>query len=798
MNPEELLIHSDFIRSLARSLVRDQNTADDISQQTWLAAVKSPPSENINIRNWLSKVAVNFTRIIYRSDKKRDIRERAAARPELMPSPDEIASREETRRILVNAVLSLTEPFRTAVFLRYYENLSAKEVAKRTGVPLSTARSQIQRGLEKVRLRLDSIHGGNRASWTLALAPFAGLKMATAHGASAATCLLQGLLAMTSSMKVNIGAALSMIAVLAAVYFVVFDNLEDGTLSLLSDQGSQGVAIDDDAMSGEAQLIPNNISKETGRDVGEKIALISDKYAPDISGKVIDQKTRKPVGGVFVVAMGIKEDGSYSYDSSMNTDDLGCFTLTNLQRMKYRITACHSDFEERYYEAMPGAKGIVIPLFKEDSFSIYGAVYNDQGAIMPGVEITVSGPCPVSLSENAISDENGRYRIDFLPPCKLKVSAGEPKITDRSRIRRVSVFEKDSNGKFNSRTVYLDPIIPVSLNENSPGAFTYESVDVEIKDRDIELNFGLVEKNITWRGGLFDWNGDPLPFGVIEILNLESNRVRQIRCDQKGRFQVNKVLPGAYRIFIDIGGSLKSFNFRSMEAFSIYKKRVNYRYEWNSLLFNRPGVVNKDIRLHGGEISGKVFVSKTDKPAKYSAVKAVHDSPPHRIFHSITNADGRFSFLGLPKGSYSIFITGFPNITSESGYNSWDCSALDFPIYLDENKAINDLTIYRPVCSQLTLQLIGFPDEVSGWLDSTFDESGIFYVKVEDMETGRSVTHGPEQMTTKGEWSTYYTLPLGTWRFTIQGERIGLIERVVPISTKRGLVLSFSGKKEEK
>src|SRR5262245_10646657 len=120
-DPESLLAHADFVRVLARSFVRDAARADDLVQETWRAAIEHPPRTEERPRSWLSAVLRNFARRFARSERRRDRRERAAARPEPVPSTEEIVARETTRRRIVEAVLALEEPYRSAVTLCFYE-----------------------------------------------------------------------------------------------------------------------------------------------------------------------------------------------------------------------------------------------------------------------------------------------------------------------------------------------------------------------------------------------------------------------------------------------------------------------------------------------------------------------------------------------------------------------------------------------------------------------------------------------------------------------------------------------------
>ncbi len=43
-DPEQLLDHSDFVHAIASALVRDPALADDVAQETLLAAWRAPPA----------------------------------------------------------------------------------------------------------------------------------------------------------------------------------------------------------------------------------------------------------------------------------------------------------------------------------------------------------------------------------------------------------------------------------------------------------------------------------------------------------------------------------------------------------------------------------------------------------------------------------------------------------------------------------------------------------------------------------------------------------------------------------
>ncbi len=166
-----LLAERAWVGHLARSLVRDQALAEDLEQETWLAALTRPPRWRASPRGWLSRVLRNRAARAGRSGVRRGRREAAAARPEAQRATDEVVAAAEQHRRLVDALAELPEPGRTAVLLRYYEGLPPREIARRTGAPVETVRARVRRGVEALRERLDEREPRGRAAWMSALAP---------------------------------------------------------------------------------------------------------------------------------------------------------------------------------------------------------------------------------------------------------------------------------------------------------------------------------------------------------------------------------------------------------------------------------------------------------------------------------------------------------------------------------------------------------------------------------------------------------------------------------------------------
>ena len=65
-------------------------------------------------------------------------------------------------------LLSLEEPYRSTVALRFFEDLPPRKVAARMGVPVNTVRSRLRRALASMRLELDR-EFSDRRTWALPL-----------------------------------------------------------------------------------------------------------------------------------------------------------------------------------------------------------------------------------------------------------------------------------------------------------------------------------------------------------------------------------------------------------------------------------------------------------------------------------------------------------------------------------------------------------------------------------------------------------------------------------------------------
>ncbi len=176
-----LQLEDDFegLRRLAQTLLRDAGDAvDDVVHEAWLRSSRGAARERPG-SGWWATVLRNVDRSRRRDAARRRGHEQiaAAARPEAseVDDPARVAQRLDAARALLDAVDGLDEPYRSTITLRYLEGLSPRAIAARSGVPVRTVHTRLQRGLVTLRGRLAARLGveGDRTAWIAALVPLA-------------------------------------------------------------------------------------------------------------------------------------------------------------------------------------------------------------------------------------------------------------------------------------------------------------------------------------------------------------------------------------------------------------------------------------------------------------------------------------------------------------------------------------------------------------------------------------------------------------------------------------------------
>lgn len=151
-----VLIHLNSAYTLARYLTRRGDVAEDLVQEALLRAYRSfDESRSSNVRAWLLTIVRNCFLTWKVRDRgesaQRDFRETGMsfeqdggeARED--ETPESILIRREEDCTMRSLIEGLPHPFREVLVLRDIEDMSYREIADITGVPMGTVMSRLAR-----------------------------------------------------------------------------------------------------------------------------------------------------------------------------------------------------------------------------------------------------------------------------------------------------------------------------------------------------------------------------------------------------------------------------------------------------------------------------------------------------------------------------------------------------------------------------------------------------------------------------------------------------------------------------
>lgn len=152
----EALPHRADLYRLAKWVVRDRDQAEDLVQETFVAALRSFHrfERGTNCRAWLVKIMYHTLskrrrsegRLRIVSDTEEQIAETVAFEP---PTPQNITAEE-----VLDALKGLPHRFQEVVILSDVEDMTYKEIAEALSIPTGTVMSRLHRGRRLLRAEL--------------------------------------------------------------------------------------------------------------------------------------------------------------------------------------------------------------------------------------------------------------------------------------------------------------------------------------------------------------------------------------------------------------------------------------------------------------------------------------------------------------------------------------------------------------------------------------------------------------------------------------------------------------------
>jgi RNA polymerase sigma-70 factor (ECF subfamily) len=443
---QALLAETGWVRELARRLASDASEAADLEQRTWVAALRSKRREGVPLREWLGAIVRNFARQQKRGEARRREHEVRAARPEQVASVSEVVERAELQRKLVDAVMQLAEPYRTAILLRYFDGLPPRAIAARTGAPVATVRTHLARGLDKLRARFDDEHHGDRAAWLLAFAPL------VARPVPISMSIVGGSLAMNTKLVL---AAVALAVVGAGWWFAARDrgaapdqvvaatNAEPARKSASSSGSSGGGSDSNDER--------NAVASAPATKHASSAAPTTAPAKRAVHGRVLDALGHS-AAAVKLIARG--ESGA---ETALVSDQHGAFELADGPESGVIVSAdpmLTTVLRASFHAAASPAHEPIVVVAPRLTFA--GNVVDEQGAVLAGAAMRLELSADfrsrfnevldrsASIEWRTTSESDGTYELD-----------GVPQIDGARLLTELDGFDADSRAEPTASDLHL-------------------------------------------------------------------------------------------------------------------------------------------------------------------------------------------------------------------------------------------------------------------------------------------------------------------------------------------------------
>ncbi len=157
--------HQRYVYNLALRVVKDENEALDLAQETFVRAWTALPNfkGQSQFRTWLYRIVTNlcYNRLpnLRRSlnDLGDDVMENIPEADSTLDNPAHEFETNETRSYLYRAIENLDENYRLLLTMRYQNELSYDEIAATLNLPLGTVKTGIFRAKAQLRTALANL-----------------------------------------------------------------------------------------------------------------------------------------------------------------------------------------------------------------------------------------------------------------------------------------------------------------------------------------------------------------------------------------------------------------------------------------------------------------------------------------------------------------------------------------------------------------------------------------------------------------------------------------------------------------
>lgn len=154
--------HKDRIFNYIYNMVKDEDLANDIFQETFVKAIttikQGKYNEDGKFASWISRIAHNVVIDHFRQEKSQGVISADETNYDILNRRDlaedtieDIIIDKSIRDDIRTLIQSLPSEQRQVLVMRYYNNLSFKEIAEKTGVSINTALGRMRYAILNLR-----------------------------------------------------------------------------------------------------------------------------------------------------------------------------------------------------------------------------------------------------------------------------------------------------------------------------------------------------------------------------------------------------------------------------------------------------------------------------------------------------------------------------------------------------------------------------------------------------------------------------------------------------------------------
>ncbi len=294
--------HTDFVRAVARAIVRDAHLAEDVAQETFVAAMRRAPKRHDAKRSWLASIARHRAIDTLRARRAAFDRELQVGSRANRPTLQASLRRAEIGRQLAEALLALEARYRDVIVLRYYEDLPPRVIAKRLNVPVETVRTRHRRGLDHLRTEFERMHGNDRSRAMGALASL---------GWFARSASVVGRVGQWVASHASVGVVATLVVVPLIIVAVLSRPQDSGPRRITVDSAKDGTHI----VNNDASETPTRLTTQGHVAIDSSVLkrrsspLVRDHHVGRVLEGVVRSVDGVPLSGAHVRLLASSNDG---------------------------------------------------------------------------------------------------------------------------------------------------------------------------------------------------------------------------------------------------------------------------------------------------------------------------------------------------------------------------------------------------------------------------------------------------------------------------------------------------------